>query len=75
MSPAVKAATDTNLKLWYKFDEASGTTVQDASGNGFNGTYINAITRDTGVDGKSYVMAGGASNSTTASYVKIPNGF
>ncbi|MCY9659882.1 Ig-like domain-containing protein [Paenibacillus chondroitinus] len=31
--PAVKAANDTNLKLWYKVEEASGTRLQDSSGN------------------------------------------
>ncbi|OXM84562.1 family 43 glycosylhydrolase [Paenibacillus rigui] len=74
MAPTVQAAADPYLKLWYKFDEASGTTVVDSSGNGFNGTFVNATTWDTGVDGKSYVMTGGTSSSTTAPYVKIPNG-
>ncbi|WP_223593682.1 hypothetical protein [Neobacillus bataviensis] len=32
---------DPNLKLWYKFDETSGTTVTDSSGNDFNGAYVN----------------------------------
>ena len=65
-------APDPNLKLWYKFDEASGTTVVDSSSNGFNGTYVNTPAWSTGVSGNSFKMAGG--NDSTATYVKIPNG-
>ncbi|WP_141503110.1 immunoglobulin-like domain-containing protein [Paenibacillus luteus] len=34
----VSAATDPNLKLWYQFDETSGTVVKDSSGNGQDAT-------------------------------------
>lgn len=32
----------TNPTLWLKFDEGSGTTANDSSGNGYNGTITNA---------------------------------
>ncbi|WP_159888604.1 family 43 glycosylhydrolase [Paenibacillus puerhi] len=63
-----------NLLLWYKFDETSGSTVVDSSGRGFDGTYVNTPAFGTGVNGGSFKMSGGASNSATAPYVKIPNG-
>lgn len=49
VSPVVKAATDTSFKLWYKIDEASGTTVLDSSGNAFNGTYTEEVVPVTDV--------------------------
>ena len=38
-APATRA---NDLVLWYKFDETSGTTVKDSSGNGRDGTAVNA---------------------------------
>ncbi|WP_127495691.1 Ig-like domain-containing protein [Paenibacillus glycanilyticus] len=35
---AVKVNVDTHLKAWYKFDETSGASAADASGNGNTGT-------------------------------------
>ncbi|MHA7964850.1 family 43 glycosylhydrolase [Paenibacillus sp. CAU 1782] len=73
-SPEVQAASEPPLKLWYKFDETEGSKAVDSSGNGFDGTYVNAVVREKGVDGTSYAMTGGASNSATAPYIAIPNG-
>lgn len=44
MAIALKRANvrPTACKLWWKFDEATGTTLTDASGNGNNGTIANA---------------------------------
>lgn len=63
-----------NLLMWYKFDETNGTTAVDSSGNNNDGTYVNTPSFGTGINGGSFKMAGGASNSTTAPYVRIPNG-
>jgi hypothetical protein len=70
----VQSQPVSHLLLHYKFDETSGTVVQDSSGRGFNGTYNRTPAWATGVQGGSFKMAGGASNSTTAPYVTIPNG-
>ncbi len=47
------------LMAWYKFDEGSGTTANDSSGNGNTGTLINSPTWTTGkIDGAlSFVSA------------------
>ena len=34
----------TNPVVWYKFDETSGTTAADSSGNGKNATLVNGPT-------------------------------
>ncbi|TDB80755.1 hypothetical protein E1182_07595 [Micromonospora sp. KC721] len=70
----VQSQPVSHLLLHYKFDESSGTVVQDSSGRGFNGTYNRTPAWGTGVQGGSFKMAGGASNSSTAPYVTIPNG-
>lgn len=72
---SVSRSTNTaGLKMWYKFDETSGTTAVDSSGNGFNGTYVNTPGWGTGMSNGSFKMSGGSSSTTTAPYVKIPNG-
>ncbi|WJK39728.1 family 43 glycosylhydrolase [Solwaraspora sp. WMMA2056] len=62
------------LLLHYEFDETGGSVATDASGQGRHGTYQRTPAFGTGVDGGSFKMSGGASNSTTAPYVTIPNG-
>jgi Concanavalin A-like lectin/glucanases superfamily len=37
------ACVDAGLVLRWKFDEASGTTAMDSSGNGFHGTYLGDV--------------------------------
>ena len=46
LAPAMNAQS---LVGWWKMDEGSGTTLVDASGNGFNGTIVNSPTWITGV--------------------------
>lgn len=65
----VKASTSENLLLSYNFDQSSGTTVTDSSGNGYHGTLSSGATWNT--DGKN----GSCINlSGSNSYVTIPNG-
>ena len=54
--------------------ETGGTVARDSSGFGNDGRYERTAAFGTGVRGGSYKMGGGASNSTTAGYVTIPNG-
>ncbi|UJF36384.1 Ig-like domain-containing protein [Paenibacillus hexagrammi] len=73
--------TSKNLKVWYKFEEGTGTTVADSSGNGNNGT-MNASASDSNrwssankmQGGYAANFNGGSGSSTTANYVKMPNG-
>jgi outer membrane protein assembly factor BamB len=65
-APASVAAT-TGLVAAYGFDEGSGTTVADASGNGNNGTTSNTTWAATGKFGKALQFNG------TSSLVTIPN--
>ncbi|WP_171686592.1 family 43 glycosylhydrolase [Paenibacillus planticolens] len=70
-----------NMKVWYKFEEGTGTKVADSSGNGNDGimnanaTDANRWTSANKMQG-SYAanFNGGAGSSTTANYVKMPNG-
>ena len=61
-APATRA---NDLVLWYKFDETSGTTVKDSSGNGRNGTAMNAGTSSwvPGVLGNALKMDSGTMTS------------
>src|SRR5690242_1389201 len=65
-APASMAAT-TGLVAAYGFDEGSGTTVTDASGNGNTGTITNAAWAATGKYGKALQFNG------TNAFVSIPN--
>jgi hypothetical protein len=56
----------TNLVVWYKLDELSGTIIHDSSGNGYNGTSANPVTP---VAGK---IGGALSFNGTSDYVIIP---
>lgn len=51
------------LSLYYKFNETSGTTATDDSGNGLDGTITNATINETGLVDKCYLFNdGGALN-------------
>ena len=65
-APASMSAT-TGLVAAYGFDEGSGTTVADASGNGNNGTVTNATWAASGKFGKALQFNG------TNALVSIPN--
>ena len=56
-------AEDPNLVGWWTFDEGEGTVAADLSGNGYDGTVIDA----TWVDGLN-----GSALDTTAGYVDVP---
>lgn len=58
-----------NLVLFYKFNETSGTTATDSSGNGIDGTVVNANINQTGLIDKCYEF----NNGTTDEYVSIPD--
>ncbi|OOB92049.1 family 43 glycosylhydrolase [Rathayibacter sp. VKM Ac-2630] len=61
--PAPKPANSAGEILRYSFDGGSGTTVQDVSGNGLNGTIVSGGTWQTG----SVKLDG------TDDYIKLPN--
>ncbi|MEU8171781.1 family 43 glycosylhydrolase [Microbispora hainanensis] len=71
---AAGPAEPSGLLLRYTFDEKDGTVAHDASGHGNDGTYERTPAFGQGVEGGSFSMSGGPSSSTTAPYVKIPNG-
>ena len=56
---ATTPAGPSGLVAAYAFDEGSGTTVSDASGNGHNGTISNATWAATGKFGKALQFNGG----------------
>ena len=65
--PAVPAITN-GLVAWYKFDETSGTTASDSSGNGKTGTLVNGPTWGTGKISGAVVLDG------SDDYVSLPTG-
>jgi len=78
VSPNVCIGTScaTGIVLQYKFDETSGTTAADSSGNGRNGTLTNVGTGTatfsaTHMVGTGAVSLAGTSN-TNGAYVSIP---
>ncbi|TDB73021.1 LamG-like jellyroll fold domain-containing protein [Micromonospora sp. KC721] len=77
-SPALSAEPAANLVLHYDFEGSLSTgVVTDRSPSGLNGTLVNPGSASTaaGADGtQAVVLPGGASTSTTAPYVRIPNG-
>lgn len=56
------------LHAHLKFDESSGTSAADATGNGWTGTLVNGALRTTGVSGNAVDLDG------TNDYVRLPNG-
>ena len=64
---ATTPAGPSGLVAAYAFDEGSGTTVADASGNGHNGTISNATWAATGKFGKALQFNGGNA------LVSVPN--
>ena len=64
----VRAAS---LRAWLKFDEASGTTAADASGNGWTGTLLNADGTTNWVAGK---MGNAVDLNGVSQYLTLPAG-
>lgn len=63
------AVTYTQPVAYLKFDETSGTTAANASGNGWNGTLVNSPTWVLGRSGNSVDLSGASSQ-----YVTLPSG-
>src|ERR1019366_8276259 len=61
------ADINSNLQGWYKFDEASGSTALDSSGNSRSGTEVGSPTYVTGKIGPYSLNFAGASSVTTNS--------
>ena len=66
-SATTQAAPTAGLVAAYSFDEGSGTTVTDSSGNGNNGTVANTTWASSGKYGKALSFNG------TSSRVTVPN--
>ena len=66
-SPGGASAAPTGLVAAYGFDEGSGTTVADASGNGHTGTITGATWAATGKYGKALQFNG------TSALVTVPD--
>jgi hypothetical protein len=56
----------------WKFEEVSGSTANDTSGNGNNGTLYNTVSRTTGKIGKA-VYFDGATTTNGDSFIRLPN--
>jgi hypothetical protein len=61
---ATTPPSSTGLVLWYQFNEGSGGTATDSSGNGYNGTFSvgNPTWDPCGYDGNSAIVFGGSGN-------------
>lgn len=60
----------TNLKAYWAFNESSGTTATDSSGNNNNATLVNSPTFTTGISGNSLLVASSQSG-TVADNVNL----
>jgi len=65
---AVASSATTDPVVWYKFDETSGTTASDSSGNGKTATLVNGPTWAGGF------FANAVSLDGTNDYVSLPTG-
>jgi fibronectin type 3 domain-containing protein len=63
------SATPTDLFVHLKFDETSGSTAYDSSGNSWNGTLVNSPTWTTGEINNALNL-----NSASSQYVSLPIG-
>jgi len=68
-SSEVNAITGTPLVARLKFDDGSGTTAADSTGNGWTGTLVNSPTWTTGKLGGAVSLA-----SASSQYVTMPGG-
>jgi len=64
---SVSEGADPSLIAWWRFEEGSGTTVFDSSGNGLDGTLVGGATWTEGRIG------GGIELDGTSGYVSIPD--
>ncbi len=70
--PDTNPALTAGLVASYAFDEASGTTTKDSSGNNHTATFVNAPTWSTGHDSGGLTFAGGLGSITNGQYLEIP---
>jgi len=56
------------LKAWLKFDETSGTSAADSTGNGWTGTLVNGATWVTGTSNNAVNLSG------SSQYLRLPFG-
>ena len=63
-----------NLVGWWKFDDGSGTSAADSTGNGWTGTLTNAPTWGTGINGGALTFNGTNQCVQTAGTFNIPAG-
>jgi len=68
-SNEASAFVGTAVTARLKFDETSGTTASDATGNGWNGTLVNGATWTAGKIGNGVNLS-----SSSSQYVSLPNG-
>ena len=67
--PAPAAApVPPTLQAYLKFDETSGTTAADTTGNGWNGTLVNSATHVAGYSNNAVNLSG------SSQYVALPSG-
>ncbi len=62
----------TALLAWWKFDEGTGTTAIDSSGNNNTGTFINGAGYTTGKIGPFAMITNGTTN-TSGNHVSVPD--
>lgn len=67
-TPASTPTPATNPVVWYKFDQSSGTTASDSSGNGKNATLVNGPTWTAGKSGNAVNLDG------LNDYLSMPSG-
>jgi autotransporter-associated beta strand protein len=68
-SPEASATPQESLQAYLKFDESSGTTAADATGNGWNGTLVNGPTFVAGYSNNAVNLS-----SNSSQYVTLPAG-
>jgi autotransporter-associated beta strand protein len=69
VSAVPMSAVQASLKAYLKFDESSGTTALDSTGNGWNGTLVNGATFVAGYSNNAVNL-----NSSSNQYVTLPAG-
>jgi hypothetical protein len=67
LATSVAEGADPSLIAWWRFEEGSGTTAYDSSGNGNDGTLVGGATWTTGRFG------GGIELDGTSGYVSVPD--
>jgi hypothetical protein len=69
---AAGSGIDPDLVVWYQFNETSGTTAADSSGNARNGTLTNVGTGTATFSTANHVLNLASSDSNNGGYLKVP---